>query len=814
MNKSHLFFRNPVEGVKKYSQPTRYISSKSDEEETTPKNYIPMRDVFNSSLINFRRLKSERDNNRNRNLNIPATIDYIVIKFFNYFDSAHFENRYRTNFGLVPIRYEDFNTIGFFAVYEQSLFQNFLRDIQTFIDLEDPINSDDFNHDILFMQSFSFHSSSDIKQFQEPKELFIFNLFDSIDLFTSKFLPIVKSLESYLSERDINFSTDVPSNKIEIYNAHNNTIQEIIDNFDIIHTVNSPLAGIIRPSLFNMPVREFGFEITNSNDDLPIIGIIDTGISDQTPLAPLIINEANEFDITGTNPKIDNADHGTGVAALAALGKSLYPVHIGQYTADAKLLSIKVLDDAEGQISEMAVISSIRSANHKYGVKIFVLTLGYINPLSDNSNISNYALSLDSLANELDILILISTGNISDIINYMYKPASNHPIAYPNHYKSPDYNISSPADSMNNISCGAVSDNLEPFDNSCYARDKNYPASYSRKLNLNRRLSSFRSSRFSKHLMKPDCCCSAGDYADDTSISNTGLKVLSSRTGYYFDRSVGTSYSAPLLANLAAKLLKTYPALSNNIQTVKALILNSTFIPATGNLFENLDGMKLTDFIGKGIPDDFYSIYSDENLITLILEDSIFPEEIKAYSIQLPNYLQSLPHKKGILEVKATLCFKFEPVPHNHLTYCPIHMAFGIFKNVPLESDIINSEEKLEHHGINGSSTTNFVFKESWSQDYYFKPKLLSNAQKMSFNISKQDLINESNEFKITINSKFHKLLNPIQKEEYNLANNFSLVISIREKPIANKISNNLYNEMILINDLEVITELEAEIEL
>ena len=814
MNKSHLFFRNPIEGVKKYSSPQRKVSSNSAEEDVTPKNYSLMQSEFASSLTNFFLLKGVRDSHRNRSLNIPSTIDYIVMKFFDYFDSTIFENRYRVNFGLVPICYEDFNSIGLFAVDDQTLFQSFVSDLETFINLEDPSSSTNYNHDILFIKSFSFHSSTEIKQYQEPKELFILNLFDSIDLFTSKFLPILKSLESYLTERDINFSTDVPSNKIEIYNAPNNTIQEIIDNFDIIHTVNSPLAGIIRPSLFNMPVREFGFEITNSNDDLPIIGIIDTGISDQTPLAPLIINEDNEFDITGTNPKIDNADHGTGVAALAALGKSLYPAHIGQYTADAKLLSIKVLDDAEGQISEMAVISSIRSANHKYGVKIFVLTLGYINPLSDNSNISNYALSLDSLANELDILIFISTGNIRDIINYMYKPGSNKPIAYPNHYKSPDYNISSPADSMNNISCGAVSDNLEPFDNSCYARDKNYPASYTRKLNLNRRLSSFKSSRFSKHFMKPDCCCSAGDYADDTAINNTGLKVLSSRIGYYFDRSVGTSYSAPLLANLAAKILKTYPALSDNMQTVKAIILNSTYIPATGSLFENLDGIKLTDFIGKGIPDDFYSIYSDENRITLILEDSIFPEEIKAYSIQLPNYLQSLPHKKGVLEVKATLCFKFEPIPHNHLTYCPIHMAFGIFKNIPLESNIINSEEKLEHHGINGSSTANFVFKESWSQDYYFKPKILSNAQKMSFNISKQDLINESNGFKITINSKFHKLLNPIQKEEYNLANNFSLVISIREKPIANKISNSLYDEMILINDLEAITELEAEIEL
>ena len=45
--------------------------------------------------------------------------------------------------------------------------------------------------------------------------------------------------------------------------------------------------------IFNLPDKSFGFTINNVNEDLPVIGIIDTGISAETPLKDLIINNDN-----------------------------------------------------------------------------------------------------------------------------------------------------------------------------------------------------------------------------------------------------------------------------------------------------------------------------------------------------------------------------------------------------------------------------------------------------------------------------------------------------------------------------------------
>ena len=127
-------------------------------------------------------------------------------------------------------------------------------------------------------------------------------------------------------------------------------IKEIIDNFDIVMSVNSPTSGVVKPSPFNFEIKDYGFKISNPDDNLPIVGIIDNGVSALTPLTSLIINNGMEFDLTKTDPRIDNYGHGTAVAAIASLGNSFYENNWGAVKACAKILSIKALDAGSGFI--------------------------------------------------------------------------------------------------------------------------------------------------------------------------------------------------------------------------------------------------------------------------------------------------------------------------------------------------------------------------------------------------------------------------------------------------------------------------------
>jgi len=426
-----------------------------------------------------------------------------------------------------------------------------------------------------------------------------------------------------------------------------------------------------------------------------------------------------------------------------------------------------------------------------------------------NSEVSQYAMLLDNLAYELDILIFISVGNLD--LSHIYNNNGIGPglVTYPQHLLNPKSSLCVPADSYNNISCGAIAENYESFDNRInITPSREYPAYYSRRFYMDKKHPFFNRYRNNVHLTKPDILFPGGDYDENISNSSSaGIKCLTNNPSQPFVKSVGTSYSAPLLANLTARILKVYPALS--AQSIKALLVNTAVMPNFSNL---LSGSDLTKeiFVGNGSPVEYYAVFADDNNITMILEDKIAPGEIKSFPINIPDYLLSVDRTNSLLEFNVSLCFSFLPLFNNQIAYCPLNISFGIFKNLALMAQ----DENENQIGLNGNSSANIKFRQSWSQDYYWKIKLLSNCQKQSFTISKKHIINENGTFKLALKCEVHKLLLDYIKDAYSKEHKFSLVISIREKTIKGENTNLLYNEMIAINNLVAISELEAEAEL
>jgi subtilisin family serine protease len=823
--KPHIYFRNPPEGVASFKQKSRYGGAQEDDS-IYEKDYTPKRDDFIRSITLFYEGKKIRESHRNHALQVPTNVDYIKIYFHDVFDSSIFENRYRANFGLSPVFYTEFNTIGLFAIVESGRFEYFIKQLHIFIETTDHLNPK-YHPDIKFIKEFTFFSSEQIIHYREYKKHIVINLIDNVELFQNYFRPIEASLLRYLKEKGANFYQDLNTNKIELLDAPEAIVKEIADNFDIIQSINAYAAGYVKPSVFNLPDKSFGFEVSNSKEDLPIIGIIDTGISEQTPLKGLIVNVDNALNLTSTPLILDEANHGTAVATLAALGAKLYPNHIGIFEADAKLLIIKTLNTNEGYIAESEVIRLIRTANEQYGVQIFTLTIGYTEHKTNNEEVSEYAFALDKLCNELNILIFIATGN-NDKLTF-WDGKHTKPVTYPLHFLNENSNLCSPAESMNNITVGASASNFENNEELRISPVGSVPAIYTRTSHLNWMHDSqydkngeINWRRANKKLFKPDVCNNGGDYDSTLNPSTTGIKVLSTETGIFFDRSVGTSFSTPLTANLAAKILKTYPKLKQNMQTVKALIINSAQDNDIGSAFAKLTDILPNAILGNGIPNDVNCLFSSENRVTIILEDAIKPDEIKSYPINIPKYLLDVNRTNALLKVKATLCFKFEPLKHHHLAYCPIHMAFGVFKNLPLNKYLMDEKGnniKDEKNnpisiGINDNKTSNFVFDKSWSQDYYFKAKMLSNAQKIDFSISKKVLFEEKCILRIAVNAKLHKLLNDLDRSKLvNKTIKYSIVFTIEETPIKNTNTNMLYDELTAVNTLEAINILEAELE-
>lgn len=821
MKKPHLYFRNPTEGIEKYigrigGGDDKPKKKKVKDFSFMAKTFVECKEKFNKDSLT--RIE-------NRTIKLPTNFDLIELTFFGGFDQQKYEEYYFVNFGLVLLHLSYFNRKGLFAIINKVKFDCFFKQITLFTEkhLENSIIQ--YDPKINFIKSFKLFSTNDMLGNIDNYSTIQLSFLSKSLIDDSLIHPQKQALELLLINSSIQFKFN--EHQGEIYNIDDSILKELLNDFDIIYASCSGSGAITMPNIFNSNKKDFGFTINNSDENLPIIGVIDTGVSNSTPLVSILIGKNGDFDTTNTGSFIDNADHGTGVAAFAAFGNKLIPDYRGSIEADAKILPIKILDSKEGSISQLKIIDLIRKAHEEYNVRIFTLTIGYTAfPLKDNQEYSSYARMLDELVAELDILIFISTTNhIFDNLNQS---------DYPSKYLNKEANIAPPAESMNNVTVGAIADNFEDKYVQRLAPSKEFPAMYSRKFHYNfDDKNVFNDQTANSHLRKPDILYGGGDFQEQNTVLGSiyedrgegCLEVLSAdllnkRT---FLR-LGTSYSAPLVANLAAKLLKMYPNM--DMQTVKALIVNSSNDIKTGDIFKMFSNKMKSRIMGHGTVNPESLLYSTDNKVSMVIEDEISPDSIKLFPIYIPKYLNLANREKGLLKITATICFKFFPKSDNQLLYCPLHVSFAIGKDLKLHE--FHEESRKDKNGktrivpipegYNGNSSKNIQLALSgshgWAQDYYYKEKIVSNVQKINFNVSKNMIVDENNCFKIAINADFQKLLSIAEQEPYKKTIPFSLVLTIEQFPDKKEVLNSLYDELILENNLNAITEIELDAEL
>lgn len=805
-DKKHLKLLSEKQLEKVIPMKFKYGFPQENEEEDEPKNYYRIAQTLSIDRERFYRYIQIKVERRNKSLEVPHYIDHVLFTFQGQFVISDFFNKYYNDFGLEAVAFYDFGKKGLFSIIDQDKFQVFMNELYKFIQIELEDRTDlEYEKYVLYIASFKLLQIREIVKFRldQIQGLVYLSLID-IPLNERLKTDILKRLFTYLQERNIEFKSDDFNDRLELNNPTAEILQEIIENFDIIESATNSAFTTVRPGDFNTVNREQGINIVNADEDLPIIGIIDTGISSTSAIAPLLIDDRS-FTLNG-DPFIDTANfkrngHGTSVAGLAILGKIN---HLNQFNenviADAKALSIKISNGVTGFISEIDLVNMLYDVKAKYPqMKIFTLTTCYDRHKIINETFSDYTFLLDKFAFETNSLIFICTANNNDAIN----DNSSYDLSY---FHSEKTNICTPADSMNNFTVGAAADNITNGPFLGIADSKEFPTLYSRKGHVDLSLI-FSRNKTNKNYFKPDVIESGGDlgyynptvldYMDDPMID-----LISARPEMGLFKDLGTSFATPLIANLAAKIQKQYPEL--HPQTLKALIINSASlykIPFDKSI------TKLHNRIaGNGFVDNFKSVFSNENSATLILEDKITDDDLKVYPINFPEYLtsQDLGKKRGIVKINATLCFSFLPIKNNQLSYNPIHMAFSIFKNHTAE-DIIKTNLEVD---------SKLKTTLSWSQNGRYKSKPLpnSNSQKISLNVNVNDLVNEENTFKLAVHCMLTEQIVGGIPVDYPKEFPFSLVINIEENTVVK--TGKLYDEIRLVNEVEVIGELEVDSDL
>jgi hypothetical protein len=795
----HLFLKNEATNFEKFKK-TRGWDAKPKEEEAE-KNYAPQKDSLRNDFGVFNREMKAR--HRKRSLDVPEHIDQIKIFFFPVFDNK-LQKEFIKKYGLQVLSYYDFNKTVLFAIDNVDLFKSFQTHLKQYYESPSTSahNNTEYSH-ISLIYHFEFITSQKIiKGFDE--QISSINLISTYGLKPNK---IFKNLIQYLSERQLVYAHYSDSNTIEIKGLKKPQIELIVDNFDIIQSVQSIRAGKIRPGRLGNVIRSYGLTI-KPNKKAPYVGVIDTGVQPIEPLRPIIANF--NFDLTNTLANWDTHGHGTMVAGLVALGEEYFKDFKQEYYGKAFIVPIKVLTDSEGHFSQNELIDVIEKA-YKKGVRLFNLSVNHWSK-AYNSAFSNYAYLLDSLNYKYDLLIFISTGNIdSDNIEALQNtPHRSH--KYPNYFyclntsssihECESTNICIPAESLNNMSIGALAENYVDDDRSGITPSKLFPASYTRKFHYDYTQkingTNFQKNQKNQNLIKPDLIFAGGDLLDQ----NAGMEVLSIQSGQFYTQDAGTSFSSPLVTSIAAEILTSYPTLKT--QTVKALLINSANSVCGNNPPSFAKGL-LRKLIGNGTPNRERVLYSNDNSITFVIEDYITAEEFKIIKIKLPEYLNPTKNESNHrLNITATLCYKFPPVKDNHLSYCPLHISFGVFK--PDIQGMANKDAK--EYKIKNSV--------SWSEDFHgIENRLLSNVQKIDYNLQPSDIGDNNNEISIAIRCTNKEDIDAtIAKALKKNQHEFSIVLTFTELPHKKSNTNRLYNELSALNEIEAIGTLESDIEI
>ncbi|WP_206922650.1 S8 family peptidase [Alicyclobacillus suci] len=391
--------------------------------------------------------------------------------------------------------------------------------------------------------------------------------------------------------------------------------------------------SMVHTSISHLP------QITSPSDDAPGIVVLDDGVVSSHPLLESAFGDGQSF-IAGAD-SADYGEHGTKVAGFALYGDLTQCLEQGQLTPRLRLFSGKITDPKviqAGGFIENYISAAVRYFTDNYGCKVFNLSFGDTRKPYLGGHVRSLATVLDTLSREYRVLFVVSAGN--------YAGTEDRPQdwlhEYPDYLFLDDAKIIDPAPALNALTVGSLARFEVNREAQRYTSDpayqpiarKNQPSPFSR------------TGPGPGGAIKPDVVEYGGNFSVDarrgmqqvnTATDGLGeiatLSTFAQGTLFTIDR--GTSYSAPKVAHMAARILTVYPQATPEL--MRALIVaHSKWPSATVDLFGG-DEDKILQSVGYGVPDMESVLYSTEKRVTLISEEMIAGETHHFYEVPLPT---------------------------------------------------------------------------------------------------------------------------------------------------------------------------------
>lgn len=328
------------------------------------------------------------------------------------------------------------------------------------------------------------------------------------------------------------------------------------------------------------------------DDNAPLAGVLDSGVFSGNPLLSPIIVAEEDFDLI-EETTADQNGHGTGVAGIVAYGdfhdfdktnrifKPLVRICNGKVMHNVKTDSGDETAFEETKRPEQIIDEAIRHFHSNHNCRIFNLSCGNIYATYNGGRQMAWASLMDELSRELDVVIIISSGNVpipsiadfSDRDDLMNKTRDQ--------LLSDEHRLIDPATSALGVTVGSITRYEEPENPSSIMTvplsvgKKGYPSAFTR------------TGEGVNGAIKPEFV----DYGGNLTIRQLGSTdvrwginralnepTLNNSIDRVFKGWQGTSFAAPHATHIAARLqraLYTQLGAEPSANLIRALLASS-----------------------------------------------------------------------------------------------------------------------------------------------------------------------------------------------------------------------------------------------
>ncbi len=446
-----------------------------------------------------------------------------------------------------------------------------------------------------------------------------------------------------------------------------------VASIDLPPKADSDTSALVELGLADLP------ELLPDADEPPLIGVIDSA---HPLLRGAVVAQIGVPTNLGT---ADEWGHGTAVAGIALFGDLRSQIEGEALARSARLCVAKVTND-KGDFDEYSLVpaqmrEAIQRLHVEQGCRIFVCSLADRHSTYAGGKVGVWAATLDELARELDVLVIVAAGNRTPRLGQAVEEGVT---AYPEYLSEPANRLLEPAGAVNVLTVGSLSHGL------------GLDAKLADDLNVRPITQRHEPSPFTRvgpgvgGGLKPDLVEVGGTLVFDAvtrslkggqQMASAGVVTLHHR---YLERLLssgsGTSYAAPLVAHTAAQILKLMPQASANL--VRALLAGSAQVPVEAAQRLLLEGSERTGNVcGHGKPDLGRAGYSDDARVVLYAQDALQSDHFAVYRIPVPLPFQT---ERGSRTVTVTLAYD-PPVRHTRNAYTGLSMSFRLLRGCTQE---------------------------------------------------------------------------------------------------------------------------------